>query len=54
LLEHGGRFIGKNFFGILMPAVLFIPAFGETSAEDWFQKGIALCNQGKYDVEGFN
>jgi Flp pilus assembly protein TadD len=30
-------------------SVLCIPAFGQTTEEDWFNKGIALEDLGKYD-----
>ena len=32
-----------------MFAVLCAPAFGQTTTEDWFNKGVALGNQGNYD-----
>jgi hypothetical protein len=41
----------KGFFVLvlILLAALCMPGFGQTSANDWFDKGIALYNQGKYD-----
>ena len=29
--------------------MLCLPAFGQTTAEEWFDKGVNLSNQSKYD-----
>jgi tetratricopeptide (TPR) repeat protein len=39
----------KFIIAIIALAVLCVPAFGQTTTEDWFAKGNALYDQGKYD-----
>jgi hypothetical protein len=38
----------KFVIAALTMMVLLIPAFGQTTAEEWFDKGVALMNQSKY------
>jgi len=34
---------------IIALTMLCVPAFAQTTAEDWFNKGVALAAQDKYD-----
>jgi tetratricopeptide (TPR) repeat protein len=38
----------KFVIAALTMMVLLTPAFGQTTAEEWFDKGVALMNQNKY------
>ena len=39
----------KFVVAALTMMVLLIPAFGQTTPEEWFDKGVALMNQSKYE-----
>jgi tetratricopeptide (TPR) repeat protein len=39
----------KFIIAIIALAALCVPAFGQTTASEWFDKGNALSNRGKYD-----
>jgi tetratricopeptide (TPR) repeat protein len=39
----------KFIIAIIALAVLCVPAFGQTTASEWLDKGLALYDQGKYD-----
>jgi len=39
----------KFVIAVIALIVLCMPAFGQTTPEEWFDKGIALMNQSKYD-----
>jgi tetratricopeptide (TPR) repeat protein len=39
----------KFVIAALTMMALLIPAFGQTTAEEWFDKGVTLMNQSKYD-----
>jgi tetratricopeptide (TPR) repeat protein len=40
---------GRFIFFLMTLAVLCAPAFGQTTANDWIDKGNALGLQGKFD-----
>jgi tetratricopeptide (TPR) repeat protein len=39
----------KSILAVIALIVLCTPAFGQTTAEEWFNEGLALQDQGKYD-----
>lgn len=50
MIECGGRTIRAKFVFVLMTlAMLCAPVFGQTTAEDWVEKGVDFFGQGKYD-----
>ena len=48
-LSRGIQTILKLIVAALTMMVLLIPAFGQAIDEEWFNKGVALMNQNKYD-----
>lgn len=50
LCRNGGVSIkGKFILVLIVFVVLCAPAFGQTTADDWGNKGVDLFNQGKYN-----